>query len=280
MGLSIGFTSESAAFNAGTGWCEDGEGADGTECAADGGTWDANAAGTDYSGFDLAWGKTMSFGDLGVGYNTSTAGDDDAATEMWANWRGNMGFWIFDQAKANFSMTDDNGTSGMDLGFDLFTHVTPSDGVDVLVAFGFGYGTTATDMIGTANNLTWDNNNDGTDDTFSCVGGAGADETACAADGGTWTNNEDGTDDTFSCSDGLGGLEADCDNESPPNPSEQLNVSSVPSSLFVHVPPSAAHAVSSAPAPPTQENVSSVPSLLLSHVRLLAVPIISVAVVP
>jgi len=107
MGLAVGFTSAST-----------GDG------------------GVDASGFDVAWGSTMSFGELGVGYSSADDGlGGDAVTNLWANWRGDMGFWVFDQAKASFNMGDDD----MSLAFDLFTHVTPTDGVDILVAWGFGY---------------------------------------------------------------------------------------------------------------------------------------------
>jgi len=108
MGLSVGFTS-----------------------ASDG-------AGTDASGFDVAWGSTMSFGELGVGYSSSDDGSGgDAETLLWANWRGDCSAWVFDNAKAGFWMDDDD----MGLSYDLFTHVSPADGVTALVGMGFGYAT-------------------------------------------------------------------------------------------------------------------------------------------
>jgi len=113
-------------------WAKDGMGlAIGFASTSDGN----DATDTDVSGFDVAWGSSMSFGELGVGYNSTTTGSADAVTNLWANWRGDLGFWVFDQAKANFVMGDNN----MGLGFDLFTHVTPSDGVDILLGWGFGY---------------------------------------------------------------------------------------------------------------------------------------------
>jgi len=215
MGLAIGFTSESTDF----GWdasCSDGTSADEAACDVAEGDWTDAYDGSDYSGFDLAWGKSMSFGDLGVGYNSLTKDTGGAATEMWVNWRGNMNAWVFDTAKAGFSMTDNGaGTTGMNLDFDLFTHVTPADGVDVLFGLGFGYGSTATDQVGTANNLTWDAGQ--AFEAATCTTGSdGA--------GGAWDGSEancsvgydagQAFEDT-SCTDGTtGGAVGACDNES------------------------------------------------------------------
>jgi hypothetical protein len=123
MGLAVGFTSAST-----------GDG------------------GVDASGFDLAWGSSLSFGELGVGYSSDDDGSGgDAVTNLWANWRGDLGFWVFDQAKANFNMGDED----MSLGFDLFTHITPADGVDVLVAWGFGYASTTEDHADGEGSSMW-----------------------------------------------------------------------------------------------------------------------------
>jgi len=100
---------------------------------------DANAN-SDVSGFDVAWGSSFSFGELGVGYNTNTVGDGDAVTLLWANWRGDCNAWVFDKSKAGFWMDDDD----MGLSYDLFTHITPADGVTALVGMGFEYKTTGT----------------------------------------------------------------------------------------------------------------------------------------
>ncbi len=118
MGLSVGFVSASDA---------DGNG----------------ATSQDASGFDLTWGSSMSFGELGVGYSSYDDGStgSEAGTLLWANWRGDLGFWVFDQAKASFAMADQGTASSMGLTFDLFTHVTPADGVTALVGMGFGYNT-------------------------------------------------------------------------------------------------------------------------------------------
>ena len=127
-------------------WAKDGMGLSVGFTSAD------DAAGTAPSGFDVAWGKEMSFGELGVGYMSADDGTGgDAVTNLWANWRGDLGFWVFDQAKANFSMGDND----MSLGFDLFTHVTPADGVDVLVAWGFGYESTTEDHSDGEGSAMW-----------------------------------------------------------------------------------------------------------------------------
>jgi len=116
-------------------WAKDGMGlAVGFQSTAAG----DDESGTDISGFDVAWGSTLSFGEIGVGYISTDDATAANETELWANWRGDMGFWVFDQAKANFWMGDDD----MSLDFDLFTHITPADGVDILVGWGFGYETT------------------------------------------------------------------------------------------------------------------------------------------
>jgi len=112
MGVSVGFASTAENVAAGTG--------------------------TDVSGFDVAWGSSFSFGELGVGYNTNTVGDGDAVTLLWANWRGDCNAWVFDKSKAGFWMDDDD----MGLSYDLFTHITPADGVTALVGMGFSYETT------------------------------------------------------------------------------------------------------------------------------------------
>ena len=96
-------------------------------------------AGDDASGFDVAWGSSFSFGELGVGYSSEDDGSGaDAVTSLWANWRGDCNAWVFDKSKADFWMTDDD----MGLSYDLFTHVTPADGVTALVGMGFSYETT------------------------------------------------------------------------------------------------------------------------------------------
>ena len=113
----------------------------------------STAAGVDASGFDLAWGSSFSFGELGVGYTSSDDGvavtndgnnDNDgdgvdgAGTMLWVNWRGDCNAWVFDKSKAGFWMDDDD----MGLSYDLFTHITPADGVTALVGMGFSYETT------------------------------------------------------------------------------------------------------------------------------------------
>jgi len=113
MGVSVGFTSAS-----------EGDGGD------------------DASGFDVAWGSSFSFGELGVGYSSEDDGSGaDAVTSLWANWRGDCNAWVFDKSKARLEMNDND----MTLSYDLFTHVTPADGVTALVGMGFEYATTTED---------------------------------------------------------------------------------------------------------------------------------------
>jgi len=138
MGLRVGFVSASDA---------DGNGFDD----------DGNAISKDASGFDLGWGSTMSFGEIGVGYKSMDSGatGSEAQTSLTVNWRGDCNVWLFDNAKASFAMNDGltyaaaewdpvpvntgTGYSSMHLGYDLFTHLTPADGVTALVSMGFGY---------------------------------------------------------------------------------------------------------------------------------------------
>ena len=120
-------------------WAKDGMGVSvGFVSSAGGDNLDDGAAIDDVSGFDVAWGSSFSFGELGVGYNTNTVGDFDAETMLWVNWRGDCNAWVFDKSKAGFWMDDDD----MGLSYDLFTHVTPTDGVTALVGMGFEYQTT------------------------------------------------------------------------------------------------------------------------------------------
>jgi len=194
MGLSIGFASESAAF----GWdaeCSDGTSADETACTDAEGDWTPGYEGADYSGFDLAWGKTMGFGDLGAGYKSLTEGDGGAETEMWVNWRGSMNIWVFDSAKANFSMTDDgDGTTGMNLGFDMFTHVTPADGVDIL--FGLGFDHSSTSIAAITNSATYTAFVEGVEGVEGADAVAASCTTGDDGAGGAW----DGTE--ANCTDG------------------------------------------------------------------------------
>ena len=116
---------------------------------------DADAEGN--SGFNFAYGQNFSWGELGVGL-VSGAHDADGAfnndqMDYWLNWRGDLGFWIFDQSKASLMMTDDGADhTTMDLGFDMFTHMD-AGGADVL--FGMGVGYTSNSNAG-----TWDDDDD------------------------------------------------------------------------------------------------------------------------
>ena len=115
----------------------------------------SSTAGVDVSGFDVAWGQTMSFGELGVSYSTTDDGVNDAATDLTVNWRNACDAWLFDMAKASLSMTDDGmGGTGTVLTYDLFTHVKPVDGVTALFAMGFAYATSE-DGAGAENTQMW-----------------------------------------------------------------------------------------------------------------------------
>ena len=115
----------------------------------------SSTAGVDVSGFDVAWGQTMSFGELGVSYSTTDDGVNDAATDLTVNWRNACDAWLFDMAKASLSMTDDGmGGTGTVLTYDLFTHVKPVDGVTALLAMGFAYATSE-DGAGAENTQMW-----------------------------------------------------------------------------------------------------------------------------
>ena len=102
---------------------------------------DADAEGN--SGFNFAYGQNFSWGELGVGL-VSGAHDADGdfnndQMDYWLNWRGDLGFWIFDQSKASLMMTDDGAdNTSMTMGFDMFTHMD-AGGADVLFGMGVGY---------------------------------------------------------------------------------------------------------------------------------------------
>ena len=94
----------------------------------------ANAAADGVTGFTFGYGQNFSWGELGV--NLMSKGD---ATEYGIDWRGDLGFWAFDNAKVNLDMTDNGtGTTSMNLGFDFFTHMD-AGGADVMFGLGFGY---------------------------------------------------------------------------------------------------------------------------------------------
>ena len=113
------------------------------------------------SGFDLGWGKTFDWGEVGVGYEstsstasgTSTTPDKTDNTELTFNWRGDVGFWVFDTLTASLESTshDENGTANdedeMTIEVIAFTHMD-AGGADVLFGMGIenestSYGNTA-----------------------------------------------------------------------------------------------------------------------------------------
>jgi len=145
---------------------------------------------SEMSGFNVAWGQTMSFGELGVSYSTTDDAKttDDAATALTVNWRNACDAWLFDNAKAALSMTDSGaGVSGMALTYDMFTHVKPADGVTALFGLGFAHASTDTDVDAVPASCT-DEAWDGADEA-SCTGlGGGA-----AYDGGSAARTDNNT---------------------------------------------------------------------------------------
>ena len=98
------------------------------------------------SGFNLGWGQTMSFGDLGVNYSSTSTSDAGTANEtdvtsMALNYRGDVGFWVFDGLTASYATTDEDATGTSNDSNDTmisataFSHMDAS-GADVL--FGMG----------------------------------------------------------------------------------------------------------------------------------------------
>jgi len=97
------------------------------------------------SGFDLGWGKTFGWGEVGVGYettsNTPNGSTSTDNTELTFNWRGDVGFWVFDGLTASLEMTseDKTGTSNDEdettIEITAFTHMD-AGGADVLFAMG------------------------------------------------------------------------------------------------------------------------------------------------
>jgi len=104
-----------------------------SEDGATGGTYEA-------SGMKLGWGQTMGFGDIGVTYSSTEINGADN-TSLGLNWRGDVGFWVFDGLTASYSMTsDDDGNAANDydatmLSATAFTHMD-AGGADVLFAMG------------------------------------------------------------------------------------------------------------------------------------------------
>jgi len=86
------------------------------------------------TGFSVGYGQNFDWGEIGVTFNS---------IEDWSsyslNWRTSMDAWVFDSAKASFTMTDDGAqTTSMDLSFDMFTHLD-AGAADILFALGVDY---------------------------------------------------------------------------------------------------------------------------------------------
>ena len=103
---------------------------------------DGAANGTyEASGMKLGWGQTMGFGDVGVTYSSTEVNGTDM-TSLGLNWRGDMGFWVFDSMTASYAMmSEDQGTGAAGeydatmLSATAFTHMD-AGGADVLFAMG------------------------------------------------------------------------------------------------------------------------------------------------
>ena len=76
------------------------------------------------SGFHVSWGQNMSFGELGVHFkstsNTCDAKCDESSYSV--NWRGDMGAWVFDSAKASLAIAseDHDGSNNDEDTMDYF----------------------------------------------------------------------------------------------------------------------------------------------------------------
>jgi len=126
--------------------------------ATDNGLAGAANVATSGMGISASWGQAMGFGDLGVGFSTSSTDDGDADTKddaatmgLSVNLRRAQSLWLFDNMLVNFDYSSDNsacgglcGTTGsaettMSLATSLFTHIDIADGTTGLIAMGFGY---------------------------------------------------------------------------------------------------------------------------------------------
>jgi hypothetical protein len=91
-------------------------------------------AGTEASGFGLGWGQTMDFGDVGVNYASYEVSNVDISS-LALNWRGDVGFWVFDGLTASYEMGEVGDAEATGLSATAFTHMDAS-GADVLFAMG------------------------------------------------------------------------------------------------------------------------------------------------
>ena len=103
------------------------------------------------SGFKLGWGQTMGFGDLGVTYSSQSSRAEDNGpspvtentdmTDLGLNWRGDVGFWVFDGLTASYASHDTDSPDNTEdkshttLSATAFTHMD-AGGADVLFAMG------------------------------------------------------------------------------------------------------------------------------------------------
>ena len=155
--------------------------------AADDGD-EANGKATSGMGISASWGMEMGFGEVGVGFSTSSYDDgvaeyDDPSTMgLSVNLRRPQSLWIFDNMLVGFAYKSFNATmdvgvwstgvkdavTTMELSTSLYTHVDISDNTTGLIAMGFGYKSHANGSYGGAAGSTCDGVD--SDDEDGCAG--------------------------------------------------------------------------------------------------------------
>jgi len=84
--------------------------------------------------FDVSYGQNFDWGELGVGFSSF-----EDVSDYWANWRADMDAWVFDSAKASFTMWDSGSdATAMTVSFDMFTHID-AGAADILFGLGVDY---------------------------------------------------------------------------------------------------------------------------------------------
>jgi len=160
-------------------------------------TGDANVAKSGM-GISASWGQEMGFGEVGVGFSTSSYDDGNAGTKndpstigLSVNLRRPQSLWIFDNMLVGFAYNsfnavpvetwmEDLGAEGpwtdgvadaittMELSTSLYTHVDISDNTTGLIAMGFGYKSHTNGWYGGAAGSTCDDMD--SDDSDGCDG--------------------------------------------------------------------------------------------------------------
>jgi hypothetical protein len=150
-------------------------------------TGDANVA-TSGMGISASWGQEMGFGEVGVGFSTSSyddgvaENDDPSTMGLSVNLRRPQSLWIFDNMLVGFAYKSFNAIqmdgewsdgvpdalTTMDLSTSLYTHVDISDNTTGLIAMGFGYSAHSNGSYGGAAGSTCDDVD--SDDEDDCAG--------------------------------------------------------------------------------------------------------------